>query len=158
MLLLRQTVTTKMKLPRLLSVLGAVLVGCNKGTPTRPLDPSIEALYAEWAAELQRGIVGVQVNQDGTRVLLGPGFSDAPRIRTLDSTKRLVNFRPRLEMVNYCIAQYEKGDPIAKLIGTVLREAFPGQLSEESTRKMFEDARRLAKTEQTPPANPDSPP
>jgi len=113
--------------------------------PLAPGPPTVESLYEAWEAELTNGIIGI--NPDGTRSLLGPGFSDELRIPHLASGKQLADFRPRIDMVNYCILKYNTGAPTAGLVGHVLRAAYPGQLTGMTVQEMFQKAKRLAEAE-----------
>ena len=110
-----------------------------------PGPPTVESLYEAWEAELMDGIIGI--NPDGSRSLLGPGFSDDLRIPHLASGKQLADFRPRIDMVNYCIQKYHTGAPSAGLVGHVLRAAYPGQLTGMNDHEMFQKAKRLAEGE-----------
>jgi hypothetical protein len=108
---------------------------------------TVESLYAEWVAELRNGIVGIHINPDESKTFLGPGFSDEQRITTLASGKRLADYRPRIDMVNFCIRQYNTGDPVAGLVGHVLKAAYPEQLAGMKYPEILEEAKRLAEAE-----------
>lgn len=111
--------------------------------------PSVEQLYEEWTIELRSGFVGIHVNPDGSRCLIGPGFSDQKYIATIASAKRLAAFKPKLDLVNYCKMQYDTGDPIAGLVGYVMDLTYPGKLPKGvSAQKMLEEAKRLAEAEE----------
>ena len=133
------------------AVLAVLLTSCNQKPASLPVKSltSLEALYTDWIAEIQsKGVMTSHVGPDGSRVILGPGFSDAIRVREFDSTKRLANYRPRLTMLCYCLVQSEKGEPFV-MLGELLQAAYPGKFSEKDgcSPKMLDEAFRLAEAE-----------